>query len=475
MDLTNIAIDVIASLLAICIIGAGLLQNFIYLVQIIVALFALKHYPKGQFRNFVDKTYVPLLPSVSMVIPAYNEEVTILESLKSILGMDYPAFEVIIVNDGSTDNTLKCLKDTYDLVVESVVPYRDDLHLKHTQVKAIYKSRKDARIRVIDKFNGGKADAQNAGISHATASLFCVMDADSILDKNAVMRAVEPFIARPAETIAVGGTILAANGARLKNGYVEQVLLPKHWIPLFQIIEYLRSFLIGRLAWSEGSSLIIISGAFGVFRRQEVIEAGGYTVGSMGEDFDLVLKLHRHMQDKTVDYRVTFVPDAICWTEVPEKMAVLRRQRVRWQIGALEVIRRYKKMLLRPRYGRVAFLGYPYAVLSDIISPFAELLGYILLPVFWLTGLLTIQYFLIFLAINIGFSILISIMSIILEEILLNKFTSVRMLAKLLLASIIENFGYRQICNWWRIEALWRSIRGRHEWGRMERNGFDNK
>ena len=344
--------------------------------------------------------------------------------------------------------------------------------MTHRPIRGLYSSPITARLFVVDKENGGKADAMNAGINVSRAPIICAIDGDSILEPDALLRTVEPFVLDPEHTIAVGGTIRIANGSRIEAGRVTSVHLPKRILPLFQVVEYLRSFLLARLAWSRIESLLLISGAFGVFRRAEVVAVGGFTPGSLGEDLDLILKLHRHMIDSGKDYRIEFIPEPVCWTEAPESLKVLGRQRSRWQFGALECFFRYRSMLFNPRYGRIGFLGFGQMLLVDVLGPIMEVLGYILMPLFWLLGILALDYLLAFTALVFTYGVCISVCSLILEEIELRRFPKARDLAVLTAAAVLENFGYRQLNNFWRIRGWWQYLRGKPVWGEMPRSGL---
>jgi cellulose synthase/poly-beta-1,6-N-acetylglucosamine synthase-like glycosyltransferase len=272
--------------------------------------------------------------------------------------------------------------------------------------------------------------------------------------------------------VAVGGTIRIANGCRIENGRVTRIGLPRNLLALFQTVEYLRAFLMARLAWSRLKTLTIISGAFGLFRRQTAVAVGGYSHGTVGEDFELVIKIHRHLRDRGEDYAITFIPEPVCWTEAPESWRVLGRQRSRWQRGALETFFRHKDMLLRPRYGRIGSLGFLHVLLVDVLGPPVEVLGYVLVPLLWGLGLLSVDYLLAYLALTFVYGIFVSVGSLILEEIELQRFPRARDLLILTLVAILENFGYRQISNLWRVQGFWQYLRGKQGWGTMTRVGF---
>ena len=450
----------------------GLIQTFVYLLQLVIAAYALSRRPPVARSSLLWHRYGDIAPPISLIVPAYNEQMNIVESVHSMLALEYPAYEVIVVNDGSKDETLQRLIDAFELV-----SFRRSFEetIKHEPIRGIYASPRSDRLFVVDKSNGGKADAQNAGINVCRAPIFCVIDGDSILEPDALLRAVQPFIEDPERVIAVGGTIRIANNSTIEGGRVKTVRLPTRVLPLFQVAEYLRAFLMARLAWSHVNTLMLVSGAFGVFRRREAVAVGGFTKGSMGEDLDFVIKLHRYMLDKKKEYRIEFIPEPVCWTEAPETLAVLARQRSRWQRGALEVFFRYRSMLFNPRYGRVGFLGFGHMLVVDVLGPIMEVFGYILMPIFWLMGVLSTEHLLAYTALVFVYGVFVSVASLILEELELKRFPRPRDLAILTLAAVAENFGYRQINNFWRIKGYWQYLRSDNNWGEMTRTGFSKQ
>ncbi|EHK53102.1 glycosyltransferase family 2 protein [Allomesorhizobium alhagi] len=462
----------VASVTAWTVIVFGLIQTTVYLLQLVVAAYALSKRPPVARSGLLWHRYGDIAPPISLIVPAYNEQINIVESVHSMLALEYPAYEVIVVNDGSKDETLKRLIDAFELLAFRR-PYEETL--KHEPIRAIYASPRSDRLFVVDKSNGGKADAQNAGINVSRAPIFCVIDGDSILEPDALLRAVQPFIEDPERTIAVGGTIRIANNSTIESGRVKTVRLPTRILPLFQVVEYLRAFLMARLAWSRINTLMLVSGAFGVFRRREAVAVGGFTKGSMGEDLDFVIKLHRHMLDNKRDYRIEFIPEPVCWTEAPETLAVLARQRSRWQRGALEAFFRYRGMLFKPRYGRVGFLGFGHILIVDVLGPVMEVLGYVLMPLFWLTGVLSTEHLLAYTALVFVYGVFVSVASLILEELELKRFPRPRDLAILTLAAVAENFGYRQLNNFWRVKGYWQYLRADNNWGEMTRTGFSKQ
>ena len=456
--------------LATAIIASGLLQNAIYLLQLLLAWRALSrqrvdHSGMGLWWQFSDVT----MP-IAILAPAYNEEATIVDSLHSMLALRYPQFEVIVINDGSRDGTMAALIEGFQLhpverVYQSLAP--------HKPIRRLYGSELYPNLLVIDKENGGKADALNAGMVVARSPLVCAVDADSLLESDSLLRCVEPFIEDPERTVAVGGSIRIVNGCTVRAGQVVTVDVPRNLVALFQTVEYLRAFLMGRLAWSEMQALTLISGAFGIFRRDIALAVGGYSTDTVGEDAEIIVKIHRLMRERKRDYRVLFALAPVCWTEAPESLKILRRQRVRWQRGALETFFRHRRMLFNPRYGRIGLLGFGHMLISDVLGPVFEDFGYVLMPLFWYFDMIDTGYLMAFTALVFVFGIFLSVSALVLEELKLARFPSARSLLILAGVAVLENFGYRQLNNLWRIEGWWRYLSGtKGSWGTMTRVGF---
>ena len=458
-----------AMIIAWIVIGTGLAQTALYVAQLIFATAALATRPPVARASLLWRRYSDQAPPIAVLAPAYNEEVTIVESVRSLLALEYPSFEVIVINDGSRDATLAIMIEAFGL---KPVDRFFDLAVQHKPIRGLYASPRLPRLLVVDKENGGKSDALNAGINLSRAPIFCSIDADSLLESDALLRAVRPFIEEPTRTVAVGGTIRIANGSRIVAGRVVEVRLPRNFLGLVQIVEYLRAFLMARLALGRVQALTIISGAFGLFRRQAAVAVGGYSHGTVGEDMELVVKLHRHFRDRGTDYRIEFIPEPVCWTEAPDSLTILGRQRARWQRGALETFFRHRDVLFRPRYGRIGFLGFGQVLIVDVVGPVVEVLGYVLVPLMWALGLLEIDYLLVFLAITFAFGVFVSVATLVLEEIELRRLPRARDLALLTLIAIAENFGYRQLSNFWRLRGYWQFLTGKQGWGQMTRKGF---
>lgn len=448
---------------------------FLALNSIYLALFAVS---LREVLRFVKRTffsdYRQIMQSdmtwpISILVPAHNEEKTIVETVRSLLMVNYGEFEIIVVNDGSTDATLEQLGVAFDLRRSDRVIRRS---IETAEIHAVYGSPAHANLMVVDKAKGGKSDALNAGINLSRYPLFCSIDADSLIEENALLRVVKPFMERPEETVAVGGIVRIVNGCEVRDGRVVRIELPDRSIMIFQVVEYLRAFLTGRVGWSVLRSLLIISGAFGVYRKQEVIAVGGYAHDTDTEDLDLVVRLHEHLRRTQRKYRVVFVPDPVCWTEIPGTLRVLMRQRNRWHRGLIQTLWAHRRMMLNPRYGVIGLFAYPYFILFEMLGPVIEVLGYVVVVLSFLLGILNLQFFLLFLAVAILYGVFLSVSAVLLEEVSFRRYPGWVDLTKLLVFSILENFGYRQMLALFKVRAFWDVIRRRRAWGRMERAGF---
>jgi len=355
-----------------------LASNLAYLVMLIVALkTTAKHQRQLQGHRLAWIKETPLAPPITILAPAHNEEKSIRIAVRNLLDLDYPELEVIVINDGSTDRTLQELQKGFRLRAIRVLYIPQ---VSSATVRGLYRSEADPRLLVVDKEAGGsKADAVNAGLNAATSPYVCVVDADSILERDALLRIMIPVLADPKRVVCVGGIVRVLNGSEIQDGRMRRVCLPRKSIEVIQVVEYLRAFLIGREAWAQANMLMIISGAFGVFRADLVRAAGGYRASAIGEDFDLVVRMHRLLRDRRADYHISFVPDPVCWTEVPGDLRSLARQRARWQKGMLDVLWPNRDMLFRSRYGRIGWLALPYLWLFELLAPVVELGGFVTL------------------------------------------------------------------------------------------------
>ena len=454
-------------------LAMAVLQYAIYTVQTLLAFFELRRNREQERRVHAGWIIgARSSPGISLLVPAYNEERTIVDNIRSLLTLRYPRYEMIVVNDGSKDGTARAVIEAFKL---ERVPLRRPHPAPCKPIRGIYRHRDYPNLLFIDKENGGKSDALNAAMNYVRHPLVCGVDADSLLDHNSLLKAARPFVEHPNSLIAVGGTIRIANGCEVHGGMIVNEAAPRKALPLFQIIEYLRAFLIARLSLSRMNTVSIISGAFGLFKRSAVLAIGGYTHGTVGEDMELIVKLHRYHRDRNLDYQILFVPDPVCWTEAPETLAVLRRQRTRWQRGLCEVLWRHRSMLFNPRHGRIGLIGLPMFLFFDIAGPFLDVAGLLLIPLFWLCGLLSFKFLVAFFAVVVLYGVCLSMFALVLGEIALFRTTRKRDMALLALAAVAENFGYRQLNILWRIEGIWQFFRKQKGWGEMTRTGFGRK
>jgi len=427
-----------------------------------------------QFRRVeIDEFLLTgLEPPISVVIPAYNEEATIVTSVRSMLQLRYSEHEVIVVNDGSRDATLQRLVQAFGL---DTFPQAYHARLQTKAVRGVYRSASHPGLSVIDKENGGKADAINCGINAARYPLFCCVDADSILDRNSLLRVVQPFIA-DARTVACGGTVRLANGCEVRSGNLLKAGLPASWLARFQIVEYLRGFLFGRMGWSSVNGLLIISGAFGLLHKDTVIEVGGYREQTIGEDMELIVRMHRMLSEKRRPYRISYVPEPVCWTQAPEDRQTLRNQRVRWQRGLCESLWLNRGLLFARPSGLAGWLAFPYFVLFEWASPMIEFLGYLILA--WMLAWqgVRVDLALMFLALALCFGVLLSTIALMLEELSFHVYPRKRDLLILFAFGVLENFGYRQVNVVWRLIGTWQWLRGKQGgWGVMRRSGMETR
>ena len=409
-----------------------------------------------------------LSPTISILAPAYNEEATIEISLRALLALHYPSLEVIVISDGSKDKTVQVLIEKFDLVPVKTI-YERKIETK--PVRTLYRSSTYPGLVVVDKENGGKADALNVGLSFARGDLVCAMDADTLIEQDGLQRMVRPFL-YATDVVATGGTIRVVNGSQVKHGRVEKTAVPTNLLAGVQVVEYLRAFLFGRLGWNRLGGNIIISGAFGLFQREAVLNAGGYLHDTVGEDMELVVRLKRLSYENGGPGKIAFVPDPVAWTEVPESTRVLGRQRDRWHRGLADVLWRHRRMLLNPRYGVTGLVVYPYYAFVELLAPVIEAIGLLGLALGLIFGVVDWTFAGLFYLTAYGLGTALTAFTLILEDLSFHRYNSFRDRALLFGWAMLENMGYRQLTVWWRLRGLWKFILGRKDWGAMERKGF---
>jgi cellulose synthase/poly-beta-1,6-N-acetylglucosamine synthase-like glycosyltransferase len=456
------------------IIGANLVYIILLLISVIEVANQSKFW-KVKSLSFLFKKGI--LPSISILAPAYGEEATIIESMNSLLGLVYPDYQLVVINDGSPDNTLKTVVDYFKLEkVDQVI----DLKLKTQPIRGIYKSSSYPNLVVVDKANGGKADALNVGINVASNDYICCIDSDSLLEPAALQKIASRSLDYEEETVATGGNILPINGCSVERGSITATRIPKNRVALFQTIEYLRAFMAGRLGWTSLNSLLIISGAFGLFKRERMFEIGGYLTSSerhkkdtVGEDMELVVRLSRNMREKKIPYRIQHTYNANCWTEVPEDFSILNKQRDRWHRGLIDIIFFHRKLLFNPAYGSLGLVSFPYFFIFEVVGPFFELFGYFAIISQIIFGMIDYPIALLIFSANILMGIIISLMGLLIsrwhER---TNYFSFREVLVLMFYAFLENFGVRQVISMWRIGGYINSMKKPKGWGKMVRKGF---
>jgi cellulose synthase/poly-beta-1,6-N-acetylglucosamine synthase-like glycosyltransferase len=416
-----------------------------------------------------------VLPSISIISPAFNEEASIVESVSSLLTLRYPDYEVIVVNDGSRDSTLRRPVTYFGLERTDVFVHR---YLSTEEIRGVYASKAYPELLVIDKVNGGKADSLNAGINVARKEYFAGIDADSLLERDALLNLAGRFLFAEEEVVASGGNIMPVNGCTVRSGAIVRTRIPRGPVARFQTIEYLRAFMAGRVGWATLKSLLIISGAFGVFHRRRVIDAHGYLTRSehymkdtVGEDMELVVRLTRGLQENRIPFDVQYTYDANCWTEIPERMKVLNRQRDRWQRGLLDIVTYHSKMIGNPRYGRTGMIGFPYFLVFEVLGPWFEAEGYLALFASLALGAIGLPLFLLVFTATVLLGILVSMVSMIIAE-YRRAYFPLRDKIVLVLYAFLENFGFRQLMSLLRVRGFLRMLARVGGWGAMERRGL---
>lgn len=444
--------------------------NGFYLLLLVSA--GLEMWRHGQTVRGEDRRRVlssPVAPRISVLAPAYNEMATIEESIQALLSLEYPDLEIVVINDGSADATLEVLKDRFELEPVHTI-YRQRMQTE--PVRQLYRSRINPNLLVADKENGGKADSLNAGLDLATGELVCAIDADTLIEPDALVRMVRPFL-RSDDVLAAGGTIRVVNDCDVRYGRVTKVRVPGSFLPAVQIIEYLRAFLFGRLGWNRLGGNLIISGAFGLFRREPMIAAGGYEHRTVGEDMELVARLRRSARERGGRrQRVDFIPDPVAWTEVPESWGVLGRQRDRWHRGLADTLWRHRKLILNPRYGALGLVVFPYFAFVELAAPVVEVVGLLGLAIGLYIGALDLSFALLFFLVAYGLGVLLNALTLALEEFSFQRYDRQGQRLRLMGLSLIDSVGYRHITVIWRLRGLIGFLRGRTEWGAMERRGI---
>ena len=429
-------------------------------------------------QSFVDYKVIansPLAPSISVIAPAYNEGRTIIENVKSLISIRYTNYEVILVNDGSKDDSLERLKQAYDL---EKFPYAYEEQLLTQKVKAIYRSKNPVygKLLVVDKENGGKSDALNAGLNIARNKYVACVDVDCILEQDSLLKMVKPFLDDNAgRVIATGGVVRIANSCVIQDGRLVKVNLPKKFIPRVQTLEYIRAFLLGRMAWSRMNGLLLISGAFGLFDKRIAIDCGGYDVRTVGEDMEMVVRMRRYMHSMKQPYRVIYIPDPLCWTEAPDTYKILGIQRNRWTRGTAETLWLHRKLFFNPSHKLLGMISYPYWFFFEWLAPIIEFLGITYFAFLAFLGYVNWPFFLALLLMVYSFAIMFSILAIVSEELTYHQYKRKTDMFKLMLTGLLEPFFFHPWAVWSAIMGNIDLVTGRKSWGEMTRKGFQKK
>ncbi len=447
-----------------------------YLVLAAISARGLTQYlARNRFVNYQALLALENVPRVSLIAPAYNEGRTIEENVKSLLAINYNNYDVIVVNDGSKDNSMEVLIAGFQLV-RSEITYVSYIPTK--QVRGIYISTNPAysKLVVIDKENGGKADALNTGINHSQNPYLVCIDVDCIMDKDVLLKLAKPYMeASDSRVIATGGVVRIANSCVIKAGKLVDVKAPDNFLARVQVIEYLRAFILGRMAWSKMDGLLIISGAFGMFDRDIAMKCGGYSTSTVGEDMELIVRMRRYMIDQGLPYKVQYIPDPLCWTEAPESFKILGKQRSRWMRGTIETLWTHRKMLFNPKYKILGLLSFPYWFFFEYLAPLVEFTGLIITFILIYLGIVNWEYFVLFIILVYVFAVFFSMLALYAEESTFKRYHRIQDLVKLAGVALIEPLYFHPFTVYASLKGNWEKLRGNKGWGEMTRKGFEKK
>lgn len=444
------------------------------ILAVISAVETNQYVKKNSFINYKEILSSTFSPSISIIAPAYNESLNIVENVRSLLSSHYVNYDVIIVNDGSNDDSLNKLIDAYDLI-EISHDINEQIKTKPLR-KGIFKSTNPAfdKLTIIDKENGGKADALNMGLNISKNKYVACIDVDCLLLEDALQKLIKPFLeTTDTKVIAAGGVIRIANSCIVKDGKLLDVNFPKTWLEQGQILEYLRAFLLGRMAWSRLNGLLVISGAFGLFDKKIAITVGGYDTNTVGEDMEIIVRMRRHMQEENQKYKVAYIPDPLCWTEAPDNHKIFISQRNRWTRGTIETLKKHRKIGFNSNYHSLGLISYPYWFFFERLAPLIEVAGLIYFGILVAFNHVRWDYSLAFIIFAYSFSVLFSIVAIITEELTYHQYKKKGTGFNLLKIAFLEPFTNHPI-------ILYAAIRGnidyyfnkKKKWGAMTRKGM---
>ncbi len=442
--------------------------NVIYTILMLISFGGLYiHIKRMRYESHKDMLTSDFIPPISILVPAYNEEKNIVGTVTSLQNLKYGEYEIIVINDGSKDDTLQKLIDNFDLKKIDMIYERK---IKTEKIRGIYLSKKISNFILIDKDNGGKGDALNAGINVSNYPLVTSIDADSVLEENSLLKVARPFIENPEKVVAAGGIVRISNGCKIKDGMIEKVGLSKNSLSIFQTVEYLRAFLSGRVGWSIINGLLIVSGTFAMFRKDILTEIGGFCRDSIGEDMEIIVHIHKHLRRKKRKYKIEFIPDPVCWTQGPLDLKSLRNQRIRWQRGMMDALFIHRTMFFNIRYGLLGLLFVPYFWIYEMFGSIIEILGYFIVILSLYFGIVDIEFAVLFFSVAVLYGIFLSIGAVILEEYSFRRYEKISDFLILVFYATMENFGFRQLQTWWRFRAFFGYRYKSNRWGKIERH-----
>ncbi|WP_426064806.1 glycosyltransferase family 2 protein [Flavobacterium sp. DSP2-3-1] len=429
---------------------------------------------KNSFVNYKEIMSSNISPSISIIAPAYNESLNIVENVRSLLSNHYVNYNVIIVNDGSKDDSLEKLIEVYDLVLVDYL-INEQIPTKPLR-KGIYKSINPAfeKLIIVDKENGGKSDALNMGLNISNSKYVACIDVDCLLLEDSLQKMIKPFLeTTDRRVIAAGGVIRISNSCVVIDGKLHDVNFPKKLLEQGQILEYIRAFLLGRMAWSRLNGLLVISGAFGLFDKKIAIRVGGYDTKTVGEDMELVVRMRGHMEELKKKYKVAYIPDPLCWTEAPDNYKIFISQRNRWTRGTIETLRRHRKIGFNPKYKALGMLSYPYWFFFERLAPVIEVVGLFYFGILILLNLVRWDYSIAFITLAYLFTVFFSLIALVTEELTYHQYKKKGTGFRLLRIAFLEPIVTHPF-------ILYAAIRGNidyyfnknKKWGEMTRKGM---
>ncbi len=443
--------------------------NLVYTVLMLLSLYAVSLHAKfARQKGYADIADSPVTPPVALIIPAFNEQDAIVQTVLSVLELNYPEKEVIVVDDGSTDGTIAQLVKQFQLTRMDLI-YRPSLPAKLPT--AFYFNPDRPELIVVSKPNGGKPDALNVGINMARSPYFCTVDADSLIERDALLRLIAPIVHSSVRTVVSGGVVRIVNGCTLREGRIAEIDLPKTWVERCQVVEYIRAFLFGRPGWNFLNATFIVSGAFCLMERDTTIQAGGFSTDTVTEDIDVIATIHHFMRENKRQYQMVFTTDPICWTEAPRSLSMLARQRRRWQLGLMQTVMKHNKMIWNPRFGLLGVFSMPFHAYIEAVGCVIEAFGTFLVPFSFIVGAMPLPLFLLIIFLAVGYGTLLSMGAVLLEETTLHRYPRLKHVVILMIYAIFENVGFRQIVTLFRAQGVFRYFTGLRKWEHVEHEG----